>query len=182
MITDSKIMVQNILIRPMRVEDIPRVQEIDRVSFALPWPDSAYDYELHENPGSLLWVAETGEPPEVIGLIVVWLIVEEAHIASIAVDPEFRNQRISGKLLIEALQTVIKKGFSIATLEVRANNIPAQKLYTSFGFKVVGIRPRYYRDNNEDALIMTVEGMDENYLEWLENRKSNHRKGDKHDA
>ena len=106
MTTDSKTVAQKMLIRPMGDEDIPRVQEIDRVSFALPWPDSAYKYELHENPGSLLWVAETGSPLQVVGMIVVWLIVDEAHIASIAVQPEYRNQGIAGLLLCEALKSV----------------------------------------------------------------------------
>jgi len=161
---------QKLLIRSMNDGDIRRVQEIDRVSFALPWPDNAYAYELHQNPGSLLWVAETSEPSEVIGFIVVWLIIDEAHIASIAVEPTHRNQGVADGLLCVALKNIIQKGFRIATLEVRANNMPAQKLYRSFGFDVVGVRPKYYQDNQEDALIMTLEGMDESYLKWLEDR------------
>jgi [ribosomal protein S18]-alanine N-acetyltransferase len=172
----------HIVIRPMRDADVPRVLEIDRLSFALPWPENAYDYELHENPGSLLWVAETVEPPEVIGMIVVWLIVDEAHIASIAVEPGYRNQGIARQLLSEALKTVIEKGYSIATLEVRAGNLPAKNLYASFGFKTVGLRPRYYRDNNEDALIMTLEGMDQSYLGWLGKRQRMQRTGEPYDA
>lgn len=180
--TDNHTLVGKILIRSMVDEDIARVQEIDRLSFPLPWPDNAFAYELHENPGSLLWVAETGDPPTVIGMIVVWLIIDEAHIASIAVEPEKRKQGIASMLLCEALKTVINKGFRIATLEVRASNIAAQRLYRAFGFKVVGFRPRYYRDNNEDALIMTLEGMDWEYLGWLESRPTSQRMGDHYDA
>jgi ribosomal-protein-alanine N-acetyltransferase len=158
-------------IRPMRIEDLEQVQSIDRISFTMPWPDSAYNYELKENPHSLLWVAEvcsSDEQPSVIGMIVVWLIQDEAHIATIAVHPRYRSRGIAQRLLISALKEAIQKGAISATLEVRAYNIIAQRLYHRFRFAIVGDRPRYYRDNNEDALIMTVNGLDPTYLEWLE--------------
>jgi ribosomal-protein-alanine N-acetyltransferase len=160
-----------ISIRPMKSEDLPQVQIIDRLSFSLPWPGSAYEYELFENPLSLLWVAEEQMPygsSHVVGMIVVWLIVDEAHIATIAVLPECRGQGIARCLLVTALQEVIRRGFQIATLEVRSGNIAAQNLYHRFGFGTVGFRPKYYRDNNEDALIMTVYNLDKAYLNWLE--------------
>jgi ribosomal-protein-alanine N-acetyltransferase len=119
-------------------------------------------------------VAETGEPAGTIaGMIVVWLILDEAHVASIAVHPDHRRRGIGARLLCTALKEAIQKGSRLATLEVRANNLGAQELYTRFGFKVVGRRTRYYRDNNEDALIMTVEfnrfpEHGESYLSWLE--------------
>jgi ribosomal-protein-alanine N-acetyltransferase len=162
---------KSISIRPMKSEDLPQVQKIDRLSFSMPWPSSAYEYELHENPLSLLWVAEAQTPEEaakVVGMIVVWLIVDEAHIATIAVLPEFRGQGIARCLLVTSLQEVIGRGFRIATLEVREGNIAAQNLYRRFGFTTVGVRPKYYRDNNEDGLIMTVYNLDQAYLNWLE--------------
>ncbi|MCC7130045.1 MAG: ribosomal-protein-alanine N-acetyltransferase [Anaerolineae bacterium UTCFX2] len=152
-----------IQIRAMQPDDLPRVLEIDQQSFSMPWPASAYQYELNENPDSLLWVAETGAAETVrtvIGMIVVWFIIDEAHIATIAVDPEYRQRGVANELLRWALKAIIQKGFHIATLEVRVHNIAAQNLYRTFGFEVVGSRPRYYRDNNEDALIMTVERLD----------------------
>lgn len=160
-----------ISIRPMKTDDLSQVQTIDRLSFTMPWPGSAYEYELNENPLSLLWVAEA-QPPEgpakVVGMIVVWLIVDEAHIATIAVLPEYRGQGIARCLLVTSLQEVIRRGFRIATLEVRIGNIAAQNLYRRFGFTTVGVRPKYYRDNNEDGLIMTVYNLDQAYLNWLE--------------
>jgi ribosomal-protein-alanine N-acetyltransferase len=162
-----------ILIRPMKIEDLEAVQAIDRVSFSMPWPASAYKYELNENPLSMLWVAE--ENPfhggaGIVGLIVVWFIVDEAHIATLAVHPDYRGKGYSKALLATALSTAIRKGYTKATLEVRAKNFVAQRLYREFGFEIVGQRPRYYRDNNEDAIIMTVTNLDRVYLDWLENK------------
>ena len=147
------------IIRPMRESDLDRVQEIDRLSFSLPWPDRAYQYELHENELSSLWVAEVLLKQgnwQVAGMIVVWFIVDEAHIATLAVAPEFRGHGLAKSLVKTALEAAININMNQATLEVRANNIPAQQLYKSFGFEIVGRRPRYYRDNHEDALIMTI--------------------------
>jgi ribosomal-protein-alanine N-acetyltransferase len=159
-----------ILIRRMQAADLEQVQAIDKISFTLPWPESAYRYELFENQRSLLWVAEAFEPggsQRVVGMVVVWLIVDEAHIATIAVHPDYRGQRIAQELLCAALVESIEKGMRNATLEVRAGNLAAQRLYRRFRFELSGVRPRYYRDNFEDALIMTTHKLDENYLLWL---------------
>ena len=152
---------------------------IDPGSFSLPWPKSAFAYELNENPLSMLWVAEIQQPDnskQIAGMIVVWLILDEVHIATIAVDPNFRRQGIAQELLATALDAAIQKGMVQATLEVRAGNIAAQALYHSFGFEIVGRRHHYYQDNGEDALIMTASGLNEIYLEWLRShewKKSN---------
>jgi ribosomal-protein-alanine N-acetyltransferase len=164
-------MTNRVAVRPMQISDLAQVHTIDRQSFSMPWPASAYEYELNENPYSLLWVAEIspeGGTPIVVGIIVVWLILDEAHIASIAVHPDYRSQGIAQKLLIAALRAAIQKDSQIATLEVRAQNLIAQRLYQRFKFEVIGKRVRYYRDNNEDALIMTVSGLGPAYLEWLD--------------
>ena len=158
-------------IRAMQTGDLVQVQYIDRNSFSLPWPTSAYNYEL-TNTQSLLWVAEIpGEekPAEIIGMIVMWLIVDEAHIATLAVEPDYRRQGIGRNLLATALREAVRIGLREATLEVRANNIEAQSLYQKFKFEIVGLRPHYYRDNSEDALIMTMNNLGESYLDWLDN-------------
>jgi ribosomal-protein-alanine N-acetyltransferase len=166
------------IVRPMQMNDLEQVSIIDRASFSLPWPASAFRYELLKNPSSLLYVAEAFSPGSerlVIGSIVVWMILDEAHIATIAVEPEFRGKGISQELVATVLTEAIHKGARLATLEVRAHNLIAQALYQRFGFIVVGRRPRYYRDNNEDALIMTVNllQVDDSglsYSDWIENR------------
>ena len=172
---------KTILVRPMDIGDLDQVLAIENLSFSLPWPTSAYQYELNENPLSLLWVAETqflNEKSEIVGMIVVWLIVDEAHIATLAVHPDHRRHGLAQTLLATALSESIHRGMRSATLEVRAGNLAAQSLYLGFRFKIVGRRPRYYRDNNEDALIMTVNDLDQIYLSWMENKFHNYQQGD----
>ena len=154
-------------IRSMRIEDIEQVHDIDVLSFPTPWPSSSYRFELMDNPTSLSWVAEMALPggkTRVIGMIVVWLVTEEAHIATIAVHPNYRGRGVARKLLATCLQVTACKGAKRSTLEVRAGNMIAQSLYRSFGFQVAGHRPRYYQDNNEDALIMTLYDMDPRHM------------------
>lgn len=163
--------VSQLVIRPMQASDLEQVMLIEQVSFSLPWPISSYRYELNENPHSLLWVAEmyTAESaPQVVGMLVEWLILDEAHIATIAVDPAWRRQGTAEKLIQTALAAAIRAGCIEATLEVRIGNLAAQQLYRRFGFEVLVTRPRYYLDNNEDALIMTVTGLSEQYLSGLD--------------
>jgi ribosomal-protein-alanine N-acetyltransferase len=175
MTTISDPITKRLRIRTLKEEDLDQVKAIDRMSFSLPWPDHSYDYEFYKNPLSLLWVAEVEEKEEkhrVVGTLVIWLIVDEAHIATIAVHPDYRNQRIAGQLLAEAMKAAVDKGMLQATLEVRASNSYAQQLYKRFGFEIVGRRQRYYRDNNEDAIIMTIQNLDQEYLEWMDHALS----------
>jgi len=163
--------VEALVIRPMLVADLDQVLAIDQASFALPWPASAYRFELFENPSSQLWVAQTQTADgttAVIGMSVVWLILDEAHIATIAVHPDFRGQGIAQLLMSASLVGAIRQGCTQATLEVRESNWQAQRLYKRFRFQLAGVRPRYYRDNNEDAWIMTVTNLGPEYLAWLE--------------
>ena len=164
----------------MRLDDIDQVILIDRLSFSLPWPASAFRHELVNNPTSLLWVAEQDSPegsPRVVGAVVVWMILDEAHIATLAVHPDYRRQGISQQLLVIVLRQAIERGAALATLEVRANNLAAQALYKKFRFEIVGRRPRYYQDNYEDALIMTIDFNQRissklSYPEWLETNRA----------
>ena len=159
-------------IRPMRVEDIEKVIEIDRMSFSMPWSIRSYRYEVLQNEHSACWIAETnesGREPEIIGMLVMWLIIDEAHIATIATHPAFRRCGTAKSMLRTALMDVIRKGALSATLEVREGNTAARSLYGFFGFREVGRRKHYYSDNHEDAMLMTVFGLNEEYLAWLEN-------------
>lgn len=161
----------SISIRPMLLEDLPAVQEIDRLSFSLPWPASSFRYELLENEHSQLLVAEvqhSNGQKTIVGAIVVWLVVDEAHIATLAVHPDYRQMGIGKRLLISTMKAALQEGMHTATLEVRAGNQAAQALYQQFGFKVVGKRVGYYQDNHEDALIMTLARIDDKTLSILE--------------
>ena len=146
------------LIRRMTLEDIPAVHEIDMLSFSLPWPERSFRFELTGNPVSRGWVAEMDG--KIAAMLVLWFIVDEAHIATIAVHPDFRRQGIGEMILLHALRGVREEGARRAFLEVRVGNVAAQVMYKKYGFEVAGVRPRYYKDNNEDALLMNLENFD----------------------
>jgi len=146
------------------------VHEIDVLSFLLPWPEKSFRFELTENPSTLALVAEIQENDNdrvLMGMAVVWIIVDEAHIATIAIHPDYRGRSYGKILLAETLRESIYRGAHLATLEVRAGNLVAQQMYRSFGFTIVGRRLHYYRDNNEDAIVMTIDDLGSGYLARL---------------
>jgi ribosomal-protein-alanine N-acetyltransferase len=146
-----------VAIRRMTLEDVPIVHEIDTLSFSLPWPERSFHFELTENPVSRSWVAEFGG--RIAAMLVLWLIIDEAHIATLATHPDFRRQGIGEQLMIAALLSARAEGAARAFLEVRAGNAAALALYGKYGFMVAGERPGYYKDNNEDAILMNLEDL-----------------------
>jgi len=147
----------NVSIRRMTLEDVPIVHEIDTQSFSLPWPERSFRFELAENPVSRCWVAESDG--RIMAMLVLWLIVDEAHIATIATHPDFRRQGMGEQLMIAALVSARNEGAARAFLEVRAGNAEALGMYKKYGFVVVAVRPRYYKDNSEDAILMNLEDL-----------------------
>lgn len=141
-------------VEPMALGDIPAVHEIERASFSAPWPTYAFRQELESNRLARYLVARDGD--HVVGYAGLWLMVDEAHITTFAVAPEYRRRGVGQILLLELLRIAESVGAAVATLEVRVSNLPARRLYEKYGFRPVGVRPRYYTDNNEDALIMTT--------------------------
>jgi len=127
------------------------------MSFSLPWPERSFRFELTDNPASRCWVAEVDG--RVVGMIVVWLLVEEAHVATLATHPDLRRQGIAKKLLSHALRYLIDEGAQTSFLEVRASNIAAQEMYRKFGYEESGRRRRYYKDNDEDAILMNLDSL-----------------------
>ncbi len=142
-------------IEPMRMEDLPAVHAIEAASFEAPWPPEAYQHDLETNRLAQYLVARIGD--EIAAYGGMWLMVDEGHIITFAVHPMWRRQNIGGRLLLAFLDLARDRGAHEATLEVRLSNLPARKLYERFGFRPVGLRPRYYSDNGEDALIMTTD-------------------------
>ena len=145
-------------IRRMEMKDIPEVVEIDRSSFTLPWTERSYKYEVQENSAARCWV--TMVDGRVASMLVLWLIVDEAHIATIATHPQFRRRGFARQILIKSLVSARGEGALKSLLEVRARHVVAQKIYCDIGFVEVGRRPMYYRDNGEDAVLMTMEDLD----------------------
>ena len=147
-----------IVVDRMTVDDLIAVHVIERESFSTPWPEHAYRQEIEQNSLAHYIVARYGNA--IVGFAGIWLLVDEAHITTFATRTAWRRQGIGERLLVALIDLALVRGAKEATLEVRPSNIPAKRLYEKYGFKVVGVRPRYYSDNNEDALIMTTDTLD----------------------
>ncbi len=135
--------------------DIEQILVIERDSFPTPWSANIFRSEII-SPISQLLVARFG--PElgesVAGYLVYWRVADEIHLHNIAVRRDVRRQGIASRLLGEVIGCSRLKGARWVTLEVRRSNRTAQRFYEKFGFSVRGIRPGYYTDTGEDALIM----------------------------
>jgi ribosomal-protein-alanine N-acetyltransferase len=152
----------------MRSEDVEQVYAIDVLSFALPWSERSYRYEVNENPSSHDWVAEAVDihgQTQIVGMIVIWIILDEAHVATIAIHPDFRRRGIARQLLAAGLLDAVRSGAVQSYLEVRRSNLAAQAIYDEFGYVVVGERKGYYSDNREDALLMTLAPIQQDILQ-----------------
>jgi [ribosomal protein S18]-alanine N-acetyltransferase len=143
----------------MTVPDLPAVHEIERASFTTPWPAHAYRTELETNRLATYIVLRAAG--RVIAFAGMWLMVDEAHVTTFAVHPAWRRRHIGERLLIALFDIAHARQAHEATLEVRLSNLPARRLYEKYGFRPVGIRPHYYTDDNEDALIMTTPALDD---------------------
>jgi len=148
-----------LVVEPMRLDDLPAITAIEQASFTSPWPPNAYRSELESNRLASYLVARAGE--RIVAYGGMWLMVDEAHITTFAVHPAWRRQGIGERLLLAFMDLAVDRGAHEATLEVRLSNLPARRLYEKYGFRPVGLRPRYYSDDHEDALIMTTEHLDE---------------------
>ena len=161
------------LVEPMTLDDIDQVMEIERIVFPAPWSARAYRYEITKNDHSTMLVVRPAEAPRsllaplkrrlglaapapILGYGGVWLLVDEAHVCTIAVHPMWQGRGLGELLLASLLDQSMALGARRATLEVRVSNDAALELYLKYGFEIVSRRKRYYTDNNEDAYIMTT--------------------------
>ena len=136
---------------PLTSEHVLAVYEIERLSFLSPWSIDSLREEII-NPAARYVVAVWGE--KVLGFGGMWLIIDEAHITNIAVHPNYRNVKVGSLILENMIYESKREGISAMTLEVRASNVHAQKLYTEHNFVTEGRRKAFYQDNKEDCLIM----------------------------
>lgn len=140
-------------VRAFEVRDIPAILRIQRSSpSAAQWPESAYRHlgSAHENA----WVAE--HDGALSGFLVARLIAPEMEILNLAVDASLRRKGIGTALLRHALLSGSQDGFCKVFLEVRSSNKEARSFYEVHGFVPAGVRPGYYRDPGEDALILAL--------------------------
>jgi [ribosomal protein S18]-alanine N-acetyltransferase len=173
-------------IRIMQPGDIPQVLDIERASFPTMWPQTVYQRELKNNMARYLVAYEPGaaaqdatsddptagitglvrrilrNPPaepttdRIIGMVGLWFMMGEGHVVTIAVRPECRRMGLGEVLLTLALETALEAQQDEVTLEYRISNDGARAMYDKYGFNQVGVRARYYTDNQEDAVLMTT--------------------------
>jgi ribosomal-protein-alanine N-acetyltransferase len=143
---------ERVQVRPMRLEDIDDVWEVERAAFANPWSKQAYYNELVLNKSAhyLVLLVEG----KIRGYGGMWVLIDEAHITNVAIHPEVQGRRLGWLLMGTLMVWARSLGAERMTLEVRVSNVRAQNLYNKLGFVVTGVRPQYYTDNLEDALIM----------------------------
>jgi [ribosomal protein S18]-alanine N-acetyltransferase len=146
-------------IRVMAPEDLPTVMEVNRRAFKHPWSVDLLRRELTHDWSTIL-LAEEPLPDgtrQLLGFAIFWVVHDEVHVLNIATDPEQRRRGVARAILAEVLALGRERRCALATLEVRRGNEPAIALYRSFGFRPVGIRPNYYVDEGEDAIVMVLD-------------------------
>ncbi|AGA68690.1 (SSU ribosomal protein S18P)-alanine acetyltransferase [Desulfitobacterium dichloroeliminans LMG P-21439] len=143
------------IIRPMQEKDLPRIMEIEQACFPVPWAPQSFVGELRDNEYARYFCLEYEE--KVIGYMGLWFILEEGHITNVAIAPEYRGKRRGEFLMRSVIDFMVREGMERMTLEVRATNASAQRLYERLGFATAGVRKGYYSDNREDALIMWLD-------------------------
>lgn len=141
-------------IEPMVPADLEAVDEIERHSFKNPWPAQVFLEELSRDWARVDVARERGR---VVGFVDYWLVHDEVHLLAIATHPDARRRGIGQRLLDHLLALARARAAALVTLEVRRNNVPAIAMYERAGFVTVGVRPRYYAEDSEDALVMTLE-------------------------
>lgn len=145
-------MSEELCFRMMTVDDIPAIVALEQQAFTMPWSAKAFYNEIKRNQFARYMVME--QNGVILGYGGLWTIMDEAHITNIAVREEYRGKKLGARLLHEMQKTAAFLGMNRMTLEVRVSNEIAQRLYRKFGFQDAGVRPGYYSDNQEDALIM----------------------------
>ncbi len=136
---------------PLAEEHIPAVLEIEKRSNGSPWSDRSFRNELDHKHARFLVAMLEGE---IVGYAGMWLVVDEAHITTVAVVPEHRRRGIGRKLMLELLAEAQMMGMVCSTLEVRAGNSAAIAMYVQLGYVATATRSAYYPDNKEDAVVM----------------------------
>lgn len=142
----------NINVREMDLDDLNAVMDIEKICFTTPWAKESFEREIRDNQLAKYLVIEDND--KIVGYGGMWIIIDEGHITNIAIHKDFRNRKLGSLLVKSMIEYAENLGIHRMTLEVRESNMAAQGLYSKFGFKPCGKRPKYYGDNNEDAIIM----------------------------
>jgi len=140
-------------VRPLDASHLAAILEIERLSYATPWPTSVFTEEM-QHEWSRLWGWFPGGFAAPAGFLLFWEVYDEVHVLNLAVHPSMRRRGVARGLLASLFHHCRERSFKLVTLEVRSSNQAALGLYGSFDFRPAGVRKGYYSDNLEDALIM----------------------------
>lgn len=142
----------NIQIQPMTQQDLKQIEQILTTDFDEFWTPSIFEKELN-NPNSSYFVAK--QKNQIVGFGGIWKAVDDIHITNLVTKKNMRNLGIAKQILDKLIQTAKQTKLASLTLEVNENNLPAIDLYEKFGFQKLGIRKKYY-NNQDNAIIMTL--------------------------
>jgi ribosomal-protein-alanine N-acetyltransferase len=150
---------QRMTITRMTSADVRAVMRIEALSFSTSWPASAFASELNDNKLAHYFIGRVpaGDDPTGGGIVAyggIWVILEDSHVTTIAVHPDWRGKKYGEEMLVHLLHEAIERGASWITLEARESNTVAQNLYRKYGFTTVSTRRAYYSDNGENAVVM----------------------------
>ncbi|HEX7487861.1 MAG TPA: ribosomal protein S18-alanine N-acetyltransferase [Anaeromyxobacteraceae bacterium] len=144
--------------RRMALEDLDRIMEIEKDGFAHPWSAELLRREMMHDWSTILLATERrGLAEAILGFVVFWLVHDELHVLNIATALEARRRGVGWALMEEAAARARQAGAVLATLEVRRSNQGAIALYRALGYRQVGVRPNYYADEGEDAIVMVLD-------------------------
>ena len=146
---------EQVMVRRMEGKDIDVVAEIEAMSFPTPWSRGAFEKEIKKNLMARYHVVVYEN--RIVAYGGMWIIIDEVHVTNIAVHPNERGKQFGKQLVQAMIQEAVSIGMARMTLEVRRSNVIAQNLYKNLGFISCGVRPGYYEDNGEDAIIMWKE-------------------------
>jgi [ribosomal protein S18]-alanine N-acetyltransferase len=142
-------------IEPLDPRDIDAVMEIEHLAFRAPWSRQVFVEELARS-WAHVDVVRDGLTGAIVAFCNYWLVADEVHVLNVATHPTARNRGHATRLLQHVIEFGRRASCRLVTLEVRRSNEAAQRIYRRFGFKAVGIRPNYYVDDNEDAVVMDL--------------------------
>jgi ribosomal-protein-alanine N-acetyltransferase len=143
---------RRLVIERMTTNDLTAVLQIEALSFSTTWPMNAFANEIRDNKLAHYFVGRIDG--KIVAYGGIWVILEDSHVTTIAVDPDWRGHKLGEEMLLQLLDEAITQGASWITLEVRESNDVAQRLYRKYGFTTVSTRRGYYSDNGENALVM----------------------------
>jgi ribosomal-protein-alanine N-acetyltransferase len=145
-------------IEPATRESLSEILRIEEACFSAPWTRKMLEAELSGNPFAHFLVARCRRGEEaIVGYLCYWIVFEEIRLMNLAVIESMRHRGIAKSLVATALQTGISQAAHRAVLEVRASNRAAQCLYQGFGFSQTAVRPKYYANPEEDAVLMELD-------------------------